>query len=129
MPELSAQIETLYRVIEQIRPESEPRPRRLAQLQPPALRQAPQQGAFHLHSGVHRLSRRAASVRWIFTFYCLWFSLPLSVWFSSGWIGLFFYWRTLSGAARLVDLFSRRPSIRRKESGLIRHRGFASRAC
>jgi hypothetical protein len=40
--------------------------------------------------------------RWICTFYCLWFSLPLSIWLSSGWFGLLFYWQALSGAACLL---------------------------
>src|SRR5579871_3479785 len=44
-------------------------------------------------------------------FYCLslWFSLPLAVWLSSGWIGLLLHWQALSGAACLLEkLTSRR---------------------
>jgi hypothetical protein len=119
MPDLSKQIETLYRVIGQIRPNYESKHefglepgsvsgnRRDAQLERPILRQAAQQGAFRVHQGSARPAGRAVSIRWTFKFYCFWFSLPLSVWFTSGWIGLFFYWRALSGAARLLDLFSR----------------------
>jgi hypothetical protein len=113
MSDLSAQIETLYRVIGQIRPEYNQGSRRIAQLEQPRLRQASRQGAFRAQNGAIRPASRAVSVRWFFTFYCFWFSLPLSVWLSSGWIGLFFYWRALSGTARLVDLldwFSRGPS-------------------
>src|SRR6266568_7342426 len=37
-------------------------------------------------------------------FYCLslWFSLPLSIWLSTGWIGLLLHWQALSGAACLL---------------------------
>jgi hypothetical protein len=37
-------------------------------------------------------------------FYCLslWFSLPLAIWLSSGWIGLILNWQALSGAACLL---------------------------
>ena len=38
-------------------------------------------------------------------FYCLslWFSLPLSIWLASGWIGLILHWQALSGAACLLQ--------------------------
>jgi hypothetical protein len=38
-------------------------------------------------------------------FYCLslWFSLPLSIWLASGWIGLLVNWQALSGAACLLQ--------------------------
>lgn len=38
-------------------------------------------------------------------FYCLslWFSLPLAIWLSSGWIGLLLHWQALSGAACLLE--------------------------
>jgi hypothetical protein len=126
MSDLSTQIETLYRVIGQIRPASDSLSRGEMQSEGSVLRQAPQQGAFRLHLGAARPAGRNASVRWIFSFYCLWFSLPLSVWFSSGWIGLFFYWRALSVTARLVDWFSRKPSSERKERAILRPRGFTS---
>jgi hypothetical protein len=117
MLDLSTQIETLYRVIGQIRPASDPNIRRDAQLERPVLRQTPDQGALRLHNGATRPTGRAGSIRWTFKFYCFWFSLPLTVWFSSGWIGLFVYWRALSCTARLVDflsrmaLFTHRPSF------------------
>jgi hypothetical protein len=95
--DLSSQIETLYRVISQIRPSSEPGAGRGGQLPPPVARPA----------GNHSTAARGARVRWIFKFYCLWFSLPLSVWFSSGCIGLLFYWRALSCTARLVEFLHR----------------------
>jgi len=33
--------------------------------------------------------------------FCFWFSLPLAIWLSSGWIGLLFHWRADLDAARL----------------------------
>jgi hypothetical protein len=38
-------------------------------------------------------------------FFCLslWFSLPLSIWLSSGWVGLLLNWQALSGAACLLE--------------------------
>jgi len=38
-------------------------------------------------------------------FYCLslWFSLPLSIWLASGWVGLILHWQALSGAACLLQ--------------------------
>ena len=35
-----------------------------------------------------------------FSDFSLWFSLPLSVWLSSGWIGLIFHWRAITAMAR-----------------------------
>lgn len=32
--------------------------------------------------------------------FCLWFSLPLAIWLSSGWIGLILHWQADLGAAR-----------------------------
>jgi hypothetical protein len=140
MTDLSSQIETLYRVIGQIRPESgtgdQP-----AQQEPSPSRPAPEARAQSRAS--LRPASRTASVRWIFTFYCFWFSLPLSVWFSSGWIGLFFYWRALAGTARLIELLHNLPAafspssifratsfrgapMRRKRPEPHRHRGFTS---
>jgi hypothetical protein len=34
-----------------------------------------------------------------FSDFSLWFSLPLSVWLSSGWIGLIFHWRAITAMA------------------------------
>jgi hypothetical protein len=43
------------------------------------------------------------SDRWICWFYCLWFSLPLSIWLSNGSIGLLLYWQALLGVACLRE--------------------------
>jgi hypothetical protein len=84
MPDLYSQIGTLYKVIVQLDSASESvRPAR-------------------------RSAWLSDSGRWICTCYCLWFSLPLSIWLSSGWIGLLFYWQALSGAAFLVEKFARK---------------------
>jgi hypothetical protein len=115
MSDLSTQIETLYRVIGQIRPDydvadvsgSGPDAQRDLQLERSIPHLATQQGASLARLVASRPTGRAASVRLTFKLYCLWFSLPLSVWFASGWIGLFFYWRALSGTARLLDLYAR----------------------
>ncbi len=42
--------------------------------------------------------------RWLQHFYliCLWFSLPLSIWLSSGWVGLFVQWRAICGVSCLA---------------------------
>ncbi len=132
MSGLSTQIDTLYRVIGQIRPDydaesgSGPGLQRDSRLAQSAPCQAPQQGVFRACQGSVQPVGRAASVRLTFKLYCLWFSLPLSVWFASGWIGLFVYWRALAGTARLLDWFSRKPSSARKERAPARHRGFTS---
>lgn len=134
MQDLSTQIETLYRVIGQLRPQNEPANEpgagRNAHSLELVAQPAPRQHERHRAS----VTSRGAQVRWIFKFYCLWFSLPLSVWFSSGWIGLFFYWRALSGTARLIDLagrFRRRSPLRRaqldrRQWAPIPPRGFTS---
>jgi len=31
-----------------------------------------------------------------FTDFSLWFSLPLSIWLTTGWVGLIFHWRAIS---------------------------------
>lgn len=38
-------------------------------------------------------------------FYCLsfWLSLPMAIWLSSGWAGLFLQWQALAGAACLLE--------------------------
>ncbi|MGA7343418.1 MAG: hypothetical protein WBE72_13210 [Terracidiphilus sp.] len=100
MPELTTQIGILYRVIGQLQAASD----------------SGRQDASYLHmegkTTVFDCARppqtwRNVSVRWLCSFYCLWFSLPLSIWLSSGWFGLLLYWQTLSGAACLVERFSR----------------------
>jgi hypothetical protein len=105
MPDLASQIETLYRVIGQLPPQRHPGG------QPVPLSPKP---AATPHTGSSLQAGRGASLRWICGFYCLWFSLPLSVWFSSGWIGLLFYWRALSGVARLLEKLNRKPFFARK---------------
>ena len=134
MPDLSSQIETLYRVIGQLRPEGEPENEPGRRRDSRVERKAAQPAAVPIHRGSNRPTSRTASVRWNFTFYCLWFSLPLSVWSSSGWIGLLFYWRVLSGATRLmelaglfVDVFSRRPSLAANSWRSRRRRAFQPR--
>jgi hypothetical protein len=44
-------------------------------------------------------------------FYCLslWISIPMAIWLSSGWIGLFVYWQALSGAACLLERATSEP--------------------
>jgi hypothetical protein len=86
MPNLNFQIDALYKVIGQL--ESASGSRRDGDAPRPA---------WSVISG-----------RWISTFYCHWFSLPLSIWLSSGSIGLFLYWQVLSSAACLVEKFSRK---------------------
>lgn len=34
-----------------------------------------------------------------FSDFCLWFSLPLSIWLTTGWIGLIFHWQAIAKAA------------------------------
>jgi hypothetical protein len=87
MQDLCTQIETLYRVICQSEPVTGAGSERNARLNTRAM-----QGFLPARS--------------ICTFYCLWFSLPLSIWLSSGWIGLLLYWRALSGVACLVEGFT-----------------------
>lgn len=84
MPDLKFQIGVLYKAIGQLESASEAR----GPVPPPAWWNI--------------------SGRWICTCYCLWFSLPLSIWLSSGWIGLFLYWQVLSGAACMVEKFTRK---------------------
>jgi hypothetical protein len=99
MVDLPSQIETLYRVMSQ----SWPAPGSSYQRDITVRRQQEATG----HNGLASQDR-GRSYRWFCSFYCLWFSLPLSIWFSSGWIGLLFYWRTLSTVACLVEKFTGR---------------------
>jgi hypothetical protein len=50
-------------------------------------------------------------------FYCLnlWFSLPLAIWLSSGWIGLLLQWQALAGAAYPWDRSRRKQSANNPE--------------
>jgi hypothetical protein len=41
----------------------------------------------------------------------LWFSLPLSIWLSTGWIGLFLHWQVMPGAACLFEKLTRRQEL------------------
>jgi hypothetical protein len=34
----------------------------------------------------------------------LWFSLPLSIWLSTGWVGLIFHWQAIARTACQVDV-------------------------
>jgi hypothetical protein len=45
-----------------------------------------------------------APMRWIhcFCYFCLVFSLPWSIWVTSGWIGLILHFQVASGAAWLL---------------------------
>lgn len=101
MPDLSSQIETLYRVIGQSEPELGAGDSRFGE----------QGEAIAPRSSALRQTGLWNRGRWICSFYCLWFSLPLSIWLSSGWIGLLLYWRALSGTARLVERRIGKPKL------------------
>jgi hypothetical protein len=99
MPDLSSQIETLYRVIGQSEPmlgagDSQER----SEASVPKSSTSRQTGLWNRG-------------RWICSFYCLWFSLPLSIWLSSGWIGLLLYWRALSSTACLLERLIGKPKL------------------
>jgi hypothetical protein len=115
MPSLATQIETLYRVIGQL-PQRDSGNRRDPLLPGQFARPALLPG--HAARGTHQVSSppsgRSFPPRWLCSFYCLWFSLPLSVWLSSGWFGLLLYWQALSSVACLVEFaqkFTRKPSF------------------
>jgi len=58
-------------------------------------------------------------------FYCLslWFSLPLSIWLASGWVGLILHWQALSGAACLLQRITQKTGARfLRVGGLSRRR-------
>jgi hypothetical protein len=95
MPDLQSQIGLLYRVISQTGPASDSGCIRNSHLRELERRRM-------LGSSFPRRGALMNPGRWICTFYCLWFSLPLSIWLSSGWFGLLFYWQALSGAACLL---------------------------
>ena len=79
MPDLYRQIGILYKVIGQLESASDPR------------------------STILRPAWWALPSRWMCSLYCSWFSLPLSVWLSTGSVGLYLYWQALSFAACLVE--------------------------
>lgn len=60
-----------------------------------------------------------------FTDFSLWFSLPLSIWLTTGWIGLIFHWQAISKIACQVEDASReaKPQVFGNVSGaeLTRH--------
>ncbi|HMG87145.1 MAG TPA: hypothetical protein VK574_15535 [Terracidiphilus sp.] len=52
--------------------------------------------------GQLRLKIRTSAVAgWIICFsdFSLWFSLPLSIWLSTGWVGLIFHWQAIARRA------------------------------
>jgi hypothetical protein len=58
-------------------------------------------------SGSHTPGRLMDSV------YCLslWFSLPLAIWLSSGWIGLLAHWQAISAAVCIFQRSEPEPAI------------------
>ena len=104
MPDLSFQIGTLYRVIGQSQSASDS-----CRQDGSFLREAAK--ADLADSAAQPRTRQKTSAHWICSFYCLWFSLPLSIWLSSGWFGLLLYWQALSGTACLLEKFTRRQKM------------------
>ncbi len=54
-----------------------------------------------------RLKFRSGAVAgWIncFTDFSLWFSLPLSIWLSTGWVGLIFQWQAIARRTRQTEV-------------------------
>ena len=102
MPDLSSQIGTLYRVIGQSNAASGSQHRRYSHT-----------GAEAGMAALDSALSRGGTGRWICSIYCLWFSLPLSIWLSSGWIGLLLYWQVLSGATCLLEKLTgkQRPAM------------------
>ena len=89
MPDLKFQFDTLYKVITQLDSASGSR------VEQPSRRPSPW----------------SETGRWISTCYCLWFSLPLSIWLTTGQFGLVLYWQALSVLACLVEKFNRKPGL------------------
>lgn len=100
MPDLFTQIGTLYRVIGQCRPAPGMDDRRKADL-------LVQAEVLAVDCAVLQNKWRNVARR----FYCLWFSLPLSIWLSSGSIGILLYWQAMSGAACLVERLMGKPEL------------------
>ncbi len=100
VPDLFTQIGTLYRVIGQFRPAPDSGYRRETHL-------CIRGGNPPFDGAIARNAWRNVAHR----FYCLWFSLPLSIWLSSGSIGLLLYWQALSGAACLLEKLTGKPQL------------------
>jgi hypothetical protein len=100
MPDLFTQIGTLYRVIGQCRQAPGADDRQQTHL-------SAQAGVTTMGCAVLQSTWRSVARR----FYCFWFSLPLSIWLSSGSIGLLLYWQALSGAACLVEKLTGKPKL------------------
>jgi hypothetical protein len=47
--------------------------------------------------------RPVAKMMVCFTDFSLWFSLPLSIWLTTGWVGLIFHWQAISKMACQVE--------------------------
>ena len=72
----------------------------------PIIRQlAQKRGAPESFAGNCAWLRSRTYCRFMEGFYCLslWFSLPLVIWLSSGWIGLLAQWQALAGVAFLLE--------------------------
>jgi len=110
MPDLSIQIGTLYRIIGEIDSGANAAAR-------PDRSFSRQEAATFSVGSTQPLVQGFVKVRWICKFYSLWFSLPLSIWLSSGWIGLLLYWQVLSGVACLVEKLMRRSTPETKQLG------------
>jgi len=52
--------------------------------------------------------RNSAVAGWVICFsdLFLWFSLPLSIWLSTGWVGLIFHWQAFSPGAWPTEVVS-----------------------
>jgi hypothetical protein len=51
-----------------------------------------------------------------FTDFSLWFSLPLSIWLTTGWVGLIFHWQAISKmACQMEDVpHEAKPGLRQR---------------
>ena len=103
MPDLPSQIGILYRVIGQSEPAAD------SDLRSSRLRAPGRTSIFNYRT--LRPGPRNNPGRWICTFYCLWFSLPLSIWLSSGWFGLLLYWQALAGATCLLEKLTGKQAL------------------
>jgi len=68
-----------------------------------------EQGGFFLMK--KPLSRCAFALQQLENSYRLWFSLPLSIWVSTGWIGLFLHWQVLPGVVGLLEKLTRKQEL------------------
>lgn len=66
---------------------------------------AEEDGPWDLVAGVRAALGDGFWGRLMDCFYCLslWFSLPISIWLASGWMGMLLHWQALSGAACLLE--------------------------